>query len=105
MASQQQQQQRSMPRYACPVCGDPSAFPLWIDSEPPPGCPQDESAMNGGPRTIRNVGECAWQRRKAEQAALFRRCCPDAFDENGNMKPGRLPDVLASLPPGTTLIL
>lgn len=29
-----------MPKYACPICHLPDRFPLWVDPEPPGGCPQ-----------------------------------------------------------------
>lgn len=83
-------------RHACPVCGDPGAYPLWIDKEPPEGCPQDLAWQQGHPRTIRNVSECSWQLAKAWQAAEFRKLMPDAFDDFGKMKPGRLADVLTA---------
>lgn len=71
-------------RFACPVCGDPNAYPFWIDENPPATCPNDQSA-----RTI-----CSYQIRRGEQQAEFRRLLPDAYDENGNIKPGRGADVL-----------
>ena len=83
-----------MNKYACPICSDPNGFPLWIDKEPPEGCPHDFSWHNGRPPAIRNVSECKFQRAKAWQAAEFRRLLPDAFDATGNMLPGRLADVL-----------
>ena len=90
----------------CPVCGDGAPYALWIDPEPPPGCPDDESAMRGGPRTIRNVAECSYQMRKARQRAHWRKTCPEAFDGNGNILPGMLAHVLTScMRPGEVLIL
>lgn len=84
-----------MPRYPCPVCGDPSAFPLWADDEPPAGCPaDDEWLMHGRAPAIRSVTECGWQLGKAWQAREFRRLVPDAFDDNGLMKAGQLARVL-----------
>lgn len=84
-----------MGRPPCPVCGDPMAFPLgWYDAKPPEGCPQDHSWMEGRPRKINAVTECKWQMAKAWQAAEFRKLTPDAFDEAGKMKDGRLADVL-----------
>lgn len=79
-----------MPRYACPICGDPNGFPIWIDAEPPAGCPQDEAWHSGQAASIRNVTECSWQMQRAWQAAEFRKLAPDAFDETGKMKPGQL---------------
>lgn len=46
--------------------------------------------------------------KKAEQSAAFRRALPDAFDDHGNMKPGRLADVLsafASKYPGRGIVV
>lgn len=82
--------------YACPVCGDPRAFPVWIDAEPPVGCPHDDAWMNGNAPAIRTVTECRYQMGKARQAAEFRRLVPDAFDADGKMLPGRLADVLTA---------
>ena len=97
-----------MSRHPCPICGDPSAYPLWAGAEPPAGCPQDLSWHNGGPVTIRNVGECAYQRKRAEQAAEFRRLVPDAFDASGTMLKGQLYRVLDAYGrahPGWSLVL
>jgi hypothetical protein len=30
-----------MAKLPCPVCGDPNAFPIWIDEALPPTCPHD----------------------------------------------------------------
>ena len=79
-----------MPKHACPICGDPNAFPLWIDPEPPPGCPDDAAwVIEGRTPEIRNIAECPYQRKMARQRAALRKLSPDCFDENGNMKPGR----------------
>jgi hypothetical protein len=86
-----------MPRYACPVCGDPSAFPFWGDPEPPEGCPHDDAWLMDGKRPeIKNVSECAYQRKKAWQAAEFRKLVPDAFDATGTMLPGQIARVLTA---------
>lgn len=82
------------PKYKCPVCGDPNVFKLWVDPRPPLGCPDDDSWHEGGPPTIKDVTQCAYQMGKAWQAAEFRKLVPDAFDGSGAMKPGRLVDVL-----------
>jgi len=66
----------------CPVCGDPSAFVLWIDDEPPPTCPNDPAWPQ---RTV--IGICQHQIRRARQAAELRRLTPDAFDAAGTMIP------------------
>lgn len=81
---------------ACPICRDPTAYPLWVDKEPPRGCPHDESWHGGGPVTIKNISECSWQLKKAWQSAEFRKLVPDAFDNTGTMKDGRLADVLTA---------
>ncbi len=73
-----------MPRYACPICGDPNGFPLWVDKDPPDFCPRDPDA-----KTM-----CTFQRMRAEQQAMFRKKCPDLYDENGNCKPGKFVEVL-----------
>lgn len=82
----------------CPICGDPNGFPLgWYDKEPPEGCPHDDAWLMRRERpTIRNVSECAYQLKKAWQAAEFRKLVPDAFDETGQMKPGQLARVLVA---------
>ncbi len=90
---------------ACPICGDPHAYPIWIGSDPPEACRSDKTWHSGGPVTITSVADCPHQRRKAEQAALFRRVAPECFDEAGNMLPGRLADVLGKLPPDTVIYL
>lgn len=82
-----------MPKYPCPICGDPSGFIFWVDSEPPAGCPQDMENWDS-PRAIKNVTECKYQMGKAWQAAEFRKLVPDAFDENGKMLKGELARVL-----------
>lgn len=83
-----------MARYPCPICGDPSAYPLWIDKEPPVGCPHDETWHAGHAPSITDVTQCSYAMTKARQRAEWRKALPDAFDENGNMKDGRLADVL-----------
>jgi len=94
----------------CPVCGDPNAFPFgWYDKEPPQGCPHDDAWMMKGQRPmIKNVTECKFQMAKAWQAAEFRKLVPDAFDETGRMKPGKLAAVLLAFQgahPGKALVL
>lgn len=80
--------------YPCPICGDPSAYPIWIDKTPPDGCPHDEQWTNGGARSITDVTQCTYSMTKARQRAEWRKALPDAFDERGNIKIGRLADVL-----------
>jgi hypothetical protein len=94
-----------MSRFACPVCHDPHAYPLWIDSEPPEGCPYDEAWQNGLGRAVLSVDQCAYQMRKARQMAEWRRLVPEAFDENGNIKAGMLAYVLERLPADRTLMI
>ena len=72
----------SMSKLPCPVCGDPTAFPIWIDEMPPPTCPHDPAWPR---RTV--VGICQFQIRRAKQAAELRRITPDAFDAAGTMIP------------------
>lgn len=88
-----------MPRYACPICGDPNGYPIWVDAEPPEGCPHDDAWHSGKPVSIKNVSECGYQRQKAEQRARWMKECPEAFDESGNMKPGMLGHVLVTAQP------
>ncbi|MBP2290735.1 hypothetical protein [Azospirillum rugosum] len=97
-----------MTKHACPVCGDPRAYPIWIDAEPPAGCPHDETWMDGKPRAVNSVTECSYQMRRAAQRAEMRRLCPDAFDDAGNAKPGqfaRALEVWAKANPGAALII
>lgn len=83
-----------MTRCACPVCGDPNGFPLWIDAEPPGFCPQDEQFAETGVRSVFNVTDCSHAMGKARQRAEWRKALPEAFDENGNMRDGMLAKVL-----------
>ena len=77
-----------MSGFACPICGDPNAYPIWIDSEPPQGCPNDEAwQTEGGVPAIRNVTECAMQMKRACAEAERRQAAPDCFDENGKIIP------------------
>lgn len=86
-----------MPKHACPICGDPNVYPIWIDEAPPQGCPDDQDWMDGHAPSIRTVAECARQRRQAAQAALWRREVPEAFDAAGNILPDGLGLVLTRL--------
>lgn len=81
----------------CPICGDPGPYVLWIDDEPPSECAYTPGALN--------VTECSYQMGKAAQRARWMKALPDAFDESGKLKPGRLADVLATMPPGEGLII
>lgn len=81
-----------MPRYACPICGDPRAYPIWLADEPPIGCPNEPNLKPGR-------GPCAFQIHDAQRAALWRRVAPEAFDDMGNILPGGLAMVLNKLVP------
>ncbi len=76
-----------MPRFACPVCHDPHAYPIWLDSEPPNTCPNE-------PHLTPGRGICAAKLNAARQAAAWRKAAPECFDANGNMLPGRFDEVL-----------
>lgn len=88
-----------MARYPCPICGDPNAYPLWINKEPPEGCPHDDHYFATGQRSVTNVAQCGHQRRRAERDARWRRLAPECFDANGNMLPGKIGEVLAKAQP------
>lgn len=90
---------------ACPVCGDTAPFALWVDDEPPGGCPYDEVHAAGGDRTINVVTECLYQMKKARQQREWRKQFPDQFDDAGNIKPGGLAHILERLPQGTMLVI
>lgn len=83
-----------MPRYACPICHDPNAYPIWIGSEPPLGCPDDESWHQGGPVTVKTITECRVQMGKAKQRAEWMKASPESFDETGKLRDGQLAAVL-----------
>lgn len=78
-----------MPRYACPICGDPNGYTLWIGKEPPKECPE-------GPH-VRNITECPLQMYQARRRALWLRVCPEAFDAAGNLRPGQFGTVHRAL--------
>lgn len=78
----------------CPVCGDPKAFPLWIDDEPPDCCPIE---MSEGIR-IRVVTDCPYQMGKAKREATWRKLFPNQFDETGKIKPGGLAHIMTNWP-------
>lgn len=69
----------------CPVCGDPRPFIFWVDPQPPTECPYGAT----------EVTNCSYQMNAAREAAERRRICPEAFDKNGNIKPGGLAMVMA----------
>ena len=86
-----------MTRHACPICGDPSVYVLWCDPVPPAGCPEGDH--------VKDVTMCRLQMAAAKQAAEWRKLCPEAFDTNGNIKPGGLALVLAKIDPETRIII
>ncbi len=92
-----------MAKLPCPICGDPNAYLFWIDPEPPAGCPHDLSWHDGSPPEVTDVTQCAHQMGKARQRVEWRKAAPDCFDESGNIRPGKLPEVLerwaATYPP------
>lgn len=89
---------------ACPLCGDPNAYCLWVDDAAPEGCAQPFDAK-GRIIEVKTVADCHFAMSKAKQQAEFRRMCPEAYDERGNIKPGGMLLVLEKLPNGTTLII
>lgn len=97
-----------MPKYNCPVCGDPHVYKFWVDPRPPEGCPDDDSWQEGRACSVRNVTECRRQMDSARQAAEFRKLVPDAFDKTGKMKPKQLARVLeayAAAHPGKAILV
>lgn len=79
-----------MPPFACPVCRDPNAYPLWLDSIPPAGCPNEPGLMPG-------YGICAIKLADAKEAAMWRRVAPECFDDRGNMLPDSFDQVMKKL--------
>jgi hypothetical protein len=79
--------------HRCPVCLDASEFVFWLEPNPPPCCPYDKQGWAGGERTVTNVTQCSFAMGKAKAAAHRRKCCPEGFDENGNIKPGMAGEV------------
>lgn len=69
----------------CPVCGDPRPFIFWVDPEPPSECPYGAT----------EVSNCSHQINEAKRAAAWRPLCPEAFDKNGDIRPGGLAMVMA----------
>ncbi len=86
-----------MPKYPCPICGDPNAYPIWIDVMPPMGCPNDDELRETGRRSITSI--CETQIARARQAADWRKRCPEAFDGEGNIIEGGLAMVVNKLRP------
>jgi hypothetical protein len=84
-----------VPSYPCPICGDPSGYPFWVDKDPPDGCAQPFDSR-GRKLDVRVVTDCHYAMGKAAQRAEWRRLVPDAFDENGVMKPDQLVRVLGA---------
>ena len=89
---------------ACPLCGDPGIYTLWVSDDPPSGCgqPFDEK---GRRIEVRSVADCHFAMKKAAQQALMRKLKPECYDEAGNLKQGRLAEVLLVLPPETVLYI
>lgn len=73
----------------CPICGDPRPFIFWVDPEPPEECPY-------GATTVTN---CSYQMEEAKRQADWRKACPEAFDQNGNIIEGGLIMVMKKLDP------
>jgi len=89
---------------ACPLCGDPGIYALWVGDEPPVGCGQPFDAK-GREIEVRTAADCHYAMGKAAQQALMRKLKPDCFDDAGAIKPGRLAEVLLALPADTELFL
>jgi hypothetical protein len=94
--------------YPCPICGDPNAYTLWRDDEPPKYCPEaaTEDDIRRGPEAVdaacarvKCITDCSYQMQKAAQRARWRKLAPECFDENGNIKPGMLTTVLLKAQP------
>jgi hypothetical protein len=66
----------------CPICGH--IEPLWIDP-PPVGC------FDGG------TSHCEQAITRAHGEAMRRKVCPDAFDENGKIRPGQIVRVIDAM--------
>lgn len=104
-----------MPRYPCPICGDPYGFPFWFDKEPPDFCPQaateadyrrGQAAIDAARARVRSITDCQYQMRKAAQKARWLKLAPECHDENGVVKPGMLGEVLRKAqPPDEPLII
>ncbi len=100
-----------MPKYACPICHLPDRFLFWIDPEPPKGCPNDIDEDGNlrwgyGPPQITKL--CQRERARAWQQAEFRKLVPDAFDEMGTIKSGRIAEVVVAFGeahPNTPLVI
>lgn len=78
----------------CPICGDGTPYALWIMDTAPEACAYDESHANDGPITVTTVTQCEYAMTKARQRAEWRKSAPTCFDNDGNMLPGKLGDVL-----------
>ena len=83
-------------KHPCPACGDPNAYLFWASEDPPDCCPEEPE---------RKSGICAFQRKRAEQRASWRKQFPEQFDTNGNILPGGLAHILERLPADTVLII
>ena len=97
-----------MARYPCPICGDPSAFTMWIDPQPPDFCPYAASeeewergmeAVEAAQARVRSITDCPRQMARARQSARWLKLAPECFDADGNMLPGKLAEVLEKAQP------
>lgn len=79
-----------MPKYPCPVCGDPNAYPMWLDKDPPDRCPEDYLRDEGVTSALR----CKVQQSRALSESIRRRCAPDCFDDKGAILPGKLSEII-----------
>ena len=79
-----------MPKFPCPVCGDPNGFLFWIDKEPPDRCPEDYTHDQG----ITDAQHCPMQQKRALSETIRRRCAPDCFDDAGRILPGTIGEAL-----------
>jgi hypothetical protein len=64
--------------HRCPICHDSQPFVLWIDPEPPKECPYGAD----------QITNCSYQMDKARGEAERRKICPEAFDQEGKIRPG-----------------
>ncbi len=71
-----------MSRHPCPICHDPSTFPIWIGDDPPPTCPNDPAWPR---RSLHST--CPQKIAQGVAEAERRRITPDGFDANGVLIP------------------
>lgn len=70
-----------MAKVTCPACG--RIEPFWLDKVPTTGCLMGHASA-----------PCPEVLAKARADAEMRKAHPDAFDENGNIKPGGMVMIL-----------